>query len=229
ITPQIQQFWSCPYQIIFALIYLFFTIGYSASPGVLIMILFVPINIVGSIISKKWQMRQMKLKDERTKMVNEVLNGIKVIKLYAWEVPMEQHIAAIRDRELNLIKKSQIVKNLIDTFNTASPFLVAAASFGTFILSSDQNQLTPQVAFVSLTIFNQLRSPMTMVAMLINMLVQAVVSNRRLKSFFVSEELNDNNVTRNANPDSALHSVEFRHVDAAWDEHDSSKPTLRDI
>ncbi|GMT16667.1 hypothetical protein PFISCL1PPCAC_7964, partial [Pristionchus fissidentatus] len=152
-----------------------------------------------------------------------------VIKLYAWEVPMEEHIASIRDRELDLIKKAQFVKNLIDTFNTASPFLVAAASFGTFILSSDQNILTPQVAFVSLTLFNQLRSPMTMVAMLINMLVQAVVSNRRLKSFFVSEELDESNVTRNANPDSSLNSVEFRRVDAVWDEHESAKPTLREI
>ncbi|GMR36740.1 hypothetical protein PMAYCL1PPCAC_06935 [Pristionchus mayeri] len=229
ITPQIQQFWSCPYQIIFALVYLFLTLGYSASPGVVIMVLFVPINIVGSIIIKKWQMRQMKLKDERTKMVNEVLNGIKVIKLYAWEVPMEEHINSIRERELALIKKSQFVKNMIDTFNTASPFMVAAASFGTFILSSDLNILTPQIAFVSLTLFNQLRSPMTMVAMLMNMLVQAIVSNRRLKSFFTSEELDDSNVTKNPNADSSLNSVEFSGVDAAWDEHDSARATLRDI
>lgn len=42
-------------QICFALVYLFLTLGYSASPGVVIMILFVPINIIGSIIIKKWQ------------------------------------------------------------------------------------------------------------------------------------------------------------------------------
>ncbi|CAL2046623.1 unnamed protein product [Caenorhabditis brenneri] len=42
ITPQTQQFWSCPYQITLALVYLFFTLGYSAVPGVVIMIIFVP-------------------------------------------------------------------------------------------------------------------------------------------------------------------------------------------
>lgn len=45
----------------------------------------------------------MKLKDERVKMVNEVLNGIKVIKLYAWEEPMEAHIADIRKRSTFIV------------------------------------------------------------------------------------------------------------------------------
>lgn len=66
----------------------------------------------------------MKLKDERTKMVNEVLNGMKVIKLYAWETPMEEHINEIRKKELHLIMKSGMAKNIIDSFNVISPFLV---------------------------------------------------------------------------------------------------------
>ncbi|PIO56847.1 hypothetical protein TELCIR_21752, partial [Teladorsagia circumcincta] len=42
------------------------------------MLIALPSNIICSIIVKRWQVDQMKLKDERTKMVNEVLNGIKV-------------------------------------------------------------------------------------------------------------------------------------------------------
>ena len=85
------------FQMIFALVYLFVTLGYSALPGIFIMIIFIPLNIFSSVIVKKWQvwelmeeverkandyvqMKQMKLKDERIKMVNEVLNGIKVKK-----------------------------------------------------------------------------------------------------------------------------------------------------
>lgn len=34
--------------------------------------------------------------DERTKLINEVLNGIKVVKLYAWEVPLEAQVEKIR-------------------------------------------------------------------------------------------------------------------------------------
>ncbi|RCN24141.1 hypothetical protein ANCCAN_30169, partial [Ancylostoma caninum] len=146
ITPEIQQFWSCPYQIVLGLTYLFITLGYSATPGLIIMVLSLPTNIISSIIVKKWQVEQMKLKDERTKMLNEVLNGIKVIKLYAWEIPMEQMIDQIRQRELLLLRKTYLVRNVIDSMNTASAFMVALFSFGTYLLSSPSHELTPQVA-----------------------------------------------------------------------------------
>ena len=128
----------------------------------------------------------MRLKDERTKMVNEILNGVKVIKLYAWEQPMEDLVARIRDAELALIRKATFVRTIVDIFNTASPFLVidpnkdffvilqqvALLSFTTFTLSDPSHLLTPQIAFVSLTLFNQLRVPMIMIAMLISQTVQ---------------------------------------------------------
>lgn len=44
---------------------------------------------------------------------------------------------------------------MLDTFNSSSPFLVAAASFGTFILSSDEHILTPQVSSILLPLSSQ--------------------------------------------------------------------------
>ena len=46
----------------------------------------------------------MKEKDERSKMMTEILNGIKVLKMYAWEPFFEQKVEEIRDRELLCIK-----------------------------------------------------------------------------------------------------------------------------
>ncbi|XGW29325.1 hypothetical protein V3C99_008832 [Haemonchus contortus] len=227
ITPQIQQIWSCPYQITLALIYLYSTLGYSAAPGFILMTIALPSNIICSIIVKKWQVEQMKLKDQRTKMVNEVLNGIKVVKLYAWEIPMEQHIDEIRQKELVLLRKSFLVRNVMDSFNTASPFLVALFSFGTYVLSSSSHQLTPQVAFVSLTLFNQLRSPMTMIALLISQIVQVLVSNRRLKEYLVAEELDPSVVDREQrNGESA---VEFHDFSATWTDGTGSHKTTNTL
>jgi hypothetical protein len=70
----------------------------------------------------------MRLKDERTKMVNEILNGVKVIKLYAWEQPMEELVARIRDDELTYIRKATFLRTVVDIFNNASPFLVRMKS-----------------------------------------------------------------------------------------------------
>ncbi|VDN47728.1 unnamed protein product [Gongylonema pulchrum] len=55
VAPYIQLLWSCPFQITLALIYLFYTLGASAACGVAVMILFLPLNILSSVIIKKWQ------------------------------------------------------------------------------------------------------------------------------------------------------------------------------
>lgn len=192
ITPLTHQYWSTPLQVSLALWMLWSQIGASVLSGVAVMLLLLPINSLITMQTKKYQMRQMTVKDERTKMVNEVLNGIKVIKLYAWEPPMEKVITQLRNKELSLIRKSAFLRTLSDMLNSAVPFLVALSTFATYVLIDPvKNVLTPEIAFVSLTLFNQLRQPMSTVADLISQTVQVSVSNNRLKHFLVSEELAD--------------------------------------
>lgn len=38
------------------------------------------------------QVEQMKHKDERLKLMSEILNGIKVLKFYAWEKSMQKMV-----------------------------------------------------------------------------------------------------------------------------------------
>lgn len=106
-----------------------------------------------------------------------MLNGIKVVKLYAWEESFEEQINKLRAKEVKMLRNVCILSRIVDIANAASPFLVAIASFTSYVLlSPDENSLTPSVAFVALTIFNQLRQPMRMVANLINTLVQVMRS-----------------------------------------------------
>ncbi len=46
--------------------------------GVGVMIVLVPINAKMADVTKKLQVEQMKSKDKRVKMMNEILSGIKV-------------------------------------------------------------------------------------------------------------------------------------------------------
>ena len=50
----------------------------------------------------------MGLKDERLKVMNEVLNGIKVLKLYAWETSFKEKVDAVRNMELKSLLKFQM-------------------------------------------------------------------------------------------------------------------------
>ena len=67
----------------------------------------------------------MKLKDKRTKMINEILNGIKVLKLYAWEGAFEKNVAQVRDEEVVAIKKIAFLLGGSAVSATIAPIFVS--------------------------------------------------------------------------------------------------------
>ncbi len=89
---------------------------------------------------------------------------------------------------------------------------VGIATFATYVLSSSNNILTADKAFVSLALFNLLRSPLNAFPNVITSVIevierfsfvtilsfsiQARVSNKRVQKFLNSEEIDENAVDR---------------------------------
>ena len=48
-------------------------------------------------LGRKYQLEQMKAKDKRVKLMNEILGGVKVLKLYGWEPSFMKQVLDIRD------------------------------------------------------------------------------------------------------------------------------------
>lgn len=92
----INMVWSAPLQVVLALYFLWQNLGPSVLAGVAVMILMVPVNAVIAMKTKTYQVAQMKSKDNRIKLMNEMLNGIKVLKLYAWELAFKDKVSEIR-------------------------------------------------------------------------------------------------------------------------------------
>ena len=47
---------------------------------------------------------QLAAKDSRIKLMNEILPGIKVLKLYAWELPFMKRVNDVRAGEIRILK-----------------------------------------------------------------------------------------------------------------------------
>lgn len=78
LTTYLNMLWSAPLQISLALYFLWQLLGPSVLAGLAVMIILIPVNGVIANRIKTYQIRQMKYKDERVKLMNEVLSGIKV-------------------------------------------------------------------------------------------------------------------------------------------------------
>jgi endonuclease III len=53
-------------------------LGAAVFSGVAVMVLTIPINTVVARLSRRYQLEQMKNKDKRTKLMNEIIGGVKV-------------------------------------------------------------------------------------------------------------------------------------------------------
>lgn len=69
-----------PFQIIIATYLLYQTFGISVLSGISILLFLLPLTLVILTIAKRFQDKQMKLKDERVKITSEVISGIKILK-----------------------------------------------------------------------------------------------------------------------------------------------------
>uniref|UniRef100_A0A4W3HY97 Multidrug resistance-associated protein 1 n=1 Tax=Callorhinchus milii TaxID=7868 RepID=A0A4W3HY97_CALMI len=222
----INMMWSAPLQVTLAMYFLWQNLGPSVLAGVAVMILLVPINSMIAMKTKDLQVTQMKEKDNRIKLMNEILNGIKVIKLYAWELAFKEKVMQIRRKELKVLKNAAYF-SAVSTFTwICAPFLVALSSFAVYVLVNEHNVLDAQKAFVSLALFNILRFPLNMLPVVISSLVQASVSLKRLRLFLSHEELDPGNVNRNDLKGSA-YSISMKNATLSWSKDDS--PCLKDI
>ncbi|XP_051631203.1 multidrug resistance-associated protein 1 isoform X8 [Manacus candei] len=197
----INMIWSAPFQVILALYLLWQNLGPSVLAGVAVMILLVPINAVMAMKTKTYQVAQMKSKDNRIKLMNEILNGIKVLKLYAWELAFREKVLEIRQKELQVLKKSAYLAAMATFTWVCAPFLVALSTFAVYVTVNKNNILDAQKAFVSLALFNILRFPLNMLPMVISNIVEASVSLKRLRVFLSHEELDPDSIIRGPMPE----------------------------
>ncbi|XP_059617049.1 multidrug resistance-associated protein 1 isoform X6 [Phlebotomus argentipes] len=204
LTAYINMIWSAPLQIALALYFLWDILGPSVLAGLAVMIILIPVNSVIANKVKTLQIRQMKNKDERVKLMNEVLSGIKVLKLYAWEPSFEDQVLKIRTKEVQVLKEQAYLNAGTSFIWSCAPFLVALITFATYVLVDEANVLDASTAFVSLSLFNILRFPLSMLPMLISNMVQTSVSVKRINKFMNSEELDPTNVQQDPKDDAAL-------------------------
>ncbi|XP_063262505.1 ATP-binding cassette sub-family C member 2 [Prinia subflava] len=220
----IHQLWSGPLQITLSIVFLWRELGPSVLAGIATMVLLLPINAFLVAKAKKIQERNMKNKDERMKIMTEILNGIKILKLFAWEPSFEKRVNEIRARELkNLLNFSYLQSVSVFVF-TCAPFLVSLASFAVYVLVDENNILDAKKAFTAISLFNVLRFPMAMLPMVLSSLVQTNVSTVRLERYLSGEDLDTSAIHHNPIAGSA---VRFTDATFAWEQNSSA--AIRDV
>ncbi|XP_054164141.1 multidrug resistance-associated protein 1-like [Oppia nitens] len=216
--------WSAPLQITIVLILLWQQLGIATLAGLAFLVILLPFNSYMANIVRSFQSQQMKFKDQRVKLMSEILNGIKVLKLYAWEQSFMDRLLKIRENEVKSLNKAAIYQGAITFSFVSAHFFVGLVSFGTYVFISPDNILNPNKAFVSLSLFNLMRLPLGYIPVLLSMSALYLVSLNRIDDFLNADEIDENSVFRenNANIPIIINSATF-----SWSKDCS--PLLKDL
>ncbi|KAL1677546.1 P-loop containing nucleoside triphosphate hydrolase protein [Schizophyllum commune] len=221
---------SGPLQITLAFISLYNILGWSAFVGVAIMVVSLPLNTFIASILKRMQEKQMKNRDQRTRLMSELLTNIKSIKLYAWEFAFMRKILEVRNNlEMKMLKRIGIVTSLSNTLWSGIPLIVALSSFAT-AAAVYPKPLTADIIFPAMSLFMLLQFPLAMFAQVTSNIIEAVVSVKRLSSFLNADELQTDArvVVEKPNLQLGDEVLSIKHADFSWSK-DAVQPTLEDI
>ena len=128
--------------------------------------------------------------------MNDVLSAMRTVKLYGWERLLAAKLSRIRtEEELHQLARQGVFTSLESGFGNLAPFLVAFVSFASFSAFSGQN-LTADIAFPSLALFELLADPIQMIIPLVRFVSYIGVSLERVRLLVSASKVMGDSVER---------------------------------
>lgn len=220
--------YNAPIEITVALFYLYYLLGSAALVGASVMLLCFPITgFLTKTMSKKYTALTT-AKDKRNDLINELLQGIRMIKYFAWENNWKEKVYAARRDEIKKLIETIVIDVLFNLIYLTAPVLVTISSFIWYTKVAG-NELTASVAFVSITLFEMLRAPLIFIPESVNTFTEAYVSLTRIGNYLQESEVADNlnlepvEVPEGVSPQTVLARVGFEESVFQWHIEETKK------
>lgn len=157
--------------------------------GVGVMLLFLPLQIYLGRLGSLLRLKSSALTDERVRLMNEIIAGIQVIKLYVWEIPFQRTIEAKRANELATIRSANFIRGILQSFILFLTKISVFASLLSYVARGEE--LTARKAFVLTAYYNILRTTMTVYfPMGISQFAETLASIQRIQNYLRQPEVN---------------------------------------
>ncbi|KAG0012086.1 hypothetical protein BGZ81_001777 [Podila clonocystis] len=211
---------SVPFEIAIAIWLLYLKIGWSIFTGLGSIVLTLPFHAFMAKLFQKIKSAKLEAMDSRLRLVNEVLSGIKIVKLYNWENSFKEKLTAVRGRELKVIRHMGYVFSVMTVIFTTTPLVIALVSFSVYATVGGPNfsrgEISPQVIFVSTSLFGLLSRPVSMLSQIMNQVISADVATTRIERFLLAEEIESTVVEREEELGQATPVIEVKGGVFAW-------------
>ncbi|XP_053085620.1 multidrug resistance-associated protein 4 isoform X3 [Pangasianodon hypophthalmus] len=218
--------WVVPLQAAAVVGLLWQEIGPSCLAGMAVLIFLLPLQSLFGKLFSKFRNKTAVLTDSRIRTMNEVVSGIRIIKMYAWEKPFAALINDIRKKEISKIMSSSYLRGLNMASFFAASKIIEFVTFTVYVLVG--NTITASRVFMAVSLYTSVRLTVTLFfPAAIEKVSEASISIRRIKKFLLLDELVKHNVAVPQEEKKEV-SVEIQDLICYW-EKSQDVPTLQNI
>ncbi|XP_033761066.1 multidrug resistance-associated protein 4-like isoform X2 [Pecten maximus] len=219
--------WVGPCQAIPVLIILWRELGPSTLAGFVVLLLLVPVQSwMGKLFSKLRHKTAIHT-DERVKVMNEIITGMRVIKMYCWEKPFGELVSKLRKAEIHKVKACNYTRGFIVGPFFVSAKLIVFLTFVSYVLND--GIMTAEKVFVTIALYQAIRLSATLfIPFAVQFSSETKVTTARLQKFLLLDELTPEKPVMGIRPQIRDCMVKIDNVTAKWDEK-IEQPTLKNI
>ncbi len=168
----------------------------------------------------------VKITDKRVRLMNELLNGIKLVKLYAWEGAFAEKVQDVRAQETSSLVKAAYALAVNNVIAFATPTLVVLATFLTYTYTQDE-PLKASDAFAIVGLFAAARFPLNVAPIAVKNASEALVGLQRMQAFLQQPEVREADMPDKLPcPDKGAQGDAIQLVNATFQWHSAAKPAV---
>ncbi|KAM9674923.1 ATP-binding cassette sub-family C member 4-like [Dama dama] len=224
VTVRLHNLWIGPLMAIAVVILLWMEIGISSLAGMALLIILMLLQSFSGKLFLTLRSKTAAFTDSRLRTMNEVITGIRTIKMYAWEKSFAELITRLRRKEIFMVLRSSYLNGMTLIFFDIASKVILFVTFTTYVLLG--NMITVNQVFLAITLYQVVQiTGILLFPVAIEGVAETIVSVRRIKNFLLLDELPQCN---HQLPSEGKTVVNVHDFTAFWDK-ESRTPTLQGL
>lgn len=185
----INSMFNSPFMTMIAAYLLWREARWAGIVGIGVVFCVVPIQVYVGKFSSKFRYQTALRTDERVRFMDEIVSGVQVIKMYAWERPFTYLITMARKMELNVLLNYTYIRAIYMTFMLFTTRMAMFCTMLSIVLMYGKEELTISRVFVISAFYGAISHSMSQTFVRgIAEISEALVAFKRLQKFMEYEE-----------------------------------------
>ncbi|XP_046989445.1 ATP-binding cassette sub-family C member 4-like isoform X1 [Schistocerca americana] len=188
VTFFLHYFWITPLETVVATYFIWKAVGWAAIIGVAgIFLQTMPVQTYITRMTTMYRSKIAVRTDDRVRLMNEIITGVQVIKMYAWEKPFEKMVEIARRNEVKVLRGANYLRGYSMAFMVFTERTSLYITVVAYALLG--NVITADIVFTLAQFFNLLQLCLALcLPLAMQMSAEAKVSIFRIQEFLLQEE-----------------------------------------